>query len=117
MAEYPRYGFITGISNAKQAVVTFSDTHDFTDGEIVSFRVTKPFGMVEMNNRTSKVLSHDSTTITVDIESSFFTPFIYPAVETTVTPPVVVPSASGVIPGSNPATVNLYDSFDNRPPV
>ncbi len=116
MVSYPRYGFITGISNANQAVVTVSDIHDFTDGEIVSFRVTRPFGMVEMNNKSALVLSHDNTTITVDINSNFFTPFIYPAVETKVTPPVVVPSASGIIPGSNPETVTLYDSFDNRPP-
>lgn len=116
MTIYPRYGFITGITNAKQAVVTFSDTHDFTDGEVISFRVTQPFGMVEMNNKQAKVLSHDATTITVDIDSNFFTHFIYPAVQTKVTPPVVVPSASSIIPGSNPATVTLYDSFDNRPP-
>ena len=116
MTVYPRYGLITGISNAQQAVVTFTDTHDFTNGEIVSFRVTRPFGMVEINNKQAKVLSNDEMTITVDIDSNFFTPFIYPAVQTKVTPPVVVPSSSSIIPGSNPATVTLYDSFDNRPP-
>lgn len=110
---YPRWKYISGITNAQQAVITFTEDHDFTDGEIVSFRVTKPYGMVEMNDRQAKVLSHTADTITVNIDTLNFNSYIYP-VSGSNTPPVCVPSASGVIPGSYPATVNLEDAFDNR---
>lgn len=108
----PRFRFIIAITNAQHAEITFSEDHDYSDGEIVSFRVTQPYGMVEINNLQSTVLSHTSNTIVVDIDTMFWTPFIYP-VPGKNTPPVCVPSASGIIPGSNPSTVNLEDSFDN----
>lgn len=111
---YPRWKYITDISNEQFAVVTLDEDHDFTDGEIVGFRVTKPFGMVEINDMYGKVLTHTSDTITVDIDTMNFTAFIYPVVGK-VTPPVCVPAASGIIPGSYPSTVNLEDAFDNRP--
>lgn len=111
---YPSWKYITDISNAQYATVTMDENHDFTDGEIVGFRVTKPFGMVEINEKHGRVLSHTSDTITVDIDTMDFTPFIYP-VSGSVTPPVCVPSSSGKIPASYPATMNLEDAFDNRP--
>jgi hypothetical protein len=111
---YPRIKYITDISNAQYAVVTMNEDHDFTDGEIVGFRVTKPFGMVEINDRYGKVLSHTSDTITVDIDTMNFTSFIYP-VSGKLSPPTCVPAASGIIPGLYPSTMNLQDAFDNRP--
>ncbi len=109
----PRFRFITAITNAQHAVVTFSEDHDFIDNEIVSFRVTRPFGMVEINNLQSKVLSHTNNTITVDIDSTYWTPFIYPAVVPKYTPPVCVPVASGIKEHLYIATVILEDCFDN----
>lgn len=108
----PRWRYITDITNSQYCVITTSIDHDYTNGQIVSFRVSKPYGMVQINELSAKVLSHTNDTITVDIDSSNFDHFIYP-VSGQNTPPVVVPSASGVIPGSDPATVNLQDCFDN----
>ncbi len=113
---YPQYQFISGITNAQQAVVTFTTAHMFTPGEIVGMRVTKPYGMFEINLQDALVLSITSQTITIDVDTTNYTPFIYP-VSGLNTPPVCVPSASGVIPGSIPATVNLLDAFDNRPTI
>lgn len=110
----PKAKYITGITNALNAVVTCSDDHNFSDGEIVSFRVSRDFGMTEMNNKQTRVLSHTNTSITTDIDSNNFTPFIYPTSALKYTPPVVVPAGSGIIPDSYPATVNLEDVFDNR---
>ena len=106
---------ITGISNAQQAVVSFGTTHPYSLGEYVSMRVSKPYGMVEMNNQQALVNELDSTTITIDIDSSAYTPFVYPPVGEVIYPALVVPSASGIIPDSNPATINLQDAFDNEP--
>lgn len=111
---YPAWRYVVGITNARYAVVTTGSDHDFTDGEIVSFRVSKPYGMFEMNEKQLLVLSHTADTLTVDIDSSNFNAFIYP-VDGENTPPVVVPSSSSIIPGSNPSTMNLFDSFDVRP--
>ena len=108
----PRYRFIIAITNAQYAVITFSEDHDFLDGEIVSFRVTPPFGMSEINNLQSEVMSHTNDSITVNIDSMFWTPFIYP-VSGKVTPPVCVPVGSGIIPGLYISTVLLADCFDN----
>lgn len=113
---YPRYSQIESITNSLNAVVTFTDDHDFTDGEIVSFRVTKDFGMYEINNRSGRVLSSTDDTITVDIDTSTWTPFTIALLnDPGTTPPVCVPSSSGLIPNQNElAQTNIRDAFDNR---
>lgn len=109
---FPRWRYITDISNEQYAVVTFSDLHDFIVNEIISFRVTKPYGMVEINERTAKVLAIDDMTVTIDIDTTFFTPFIYPA-DGSNTPPVCVPVGSGINFDSAFAFTILNDAFDN----
>jgi hypothetical protein len=107
----PRLKYISDISQSQQAVVELTDDHDFSDGEIVSFRVSQANGMRQLNNKEARVLSHTDTTITVDIDTSDFDAFIDDL--EVQNPPIVVPSASGIIPNSNPPTVNLEDAFDN----
>jgi hypothetical protein len=109
---FPRFRYITAISNAQYAVVTFSETHDFLVNEIVSFRVTKPYGMFEINEKRAKVLSIGTFTITIDIDTTLFTPFIYPVGGST-TPPVCVPVGSGINFDSAFAFTILNDAFDN----
>lgn len=118
----PFYSFLTNVTQSQQAIATFTSNHSFTNGEIVSFRVSKPYGMTQMNNVEAKVLSFTPTTITVDVDSTFFEPFIYPAVGTVSNPAMVVPSASGVVTNVSgqsylapPAAMNLQDVFDNVP--
>jgi hypothetical protein len=109
----PRYRYISGITNEQYAVVTFTDTHDFVLNEIISFRVTKPYGMFEINNKQAKVLEIGDFTVTIDIDTSNFNTFIYP-VSGQNTPPSCVPVASG-INKDNPYFVFtiLDDEFDN----
>jgi hypothetical protein len=111
---YPGFQYIVGITNAQFAVVTTAATHFFTSGEIVSLRVSKPYGMVEINEKQVLVLAYTDTTITLNIDSNQFTPFIFPVAGLN-TPPVVLPSSSSIVPGSNPSTMNLVDAFDVRP--
>jgi hypothetical protein len=108
----PAFSYISGISQAQNAVATFTAAHDFSNGEYISFRVSKPYGMVEINNLRGHILANDTFTVTTDIDSSFYTPFIYPVAGDN-TPPVAVPAGSGIIPASNPSTVTLFDAFDN----
>lgn len=125
---YPRWNYIANISQASQAVVSFTAKNDFTPGEIVSFRVPTEFGMDEINNRAVRVLSvtNSSTvsSITIDLDTSGYTAFSFPTsaiAAAGVSPAVAVPSSSGVVPYAGSATVaqqppgtNLQDAFDNR---
>lgn len=112
----PFSSILSDITLGVQTVATFSAPHSFTLGEIISFRVSRQYGTVELNNQSSLVISKTPTTITVDIDSRNYTPFIAnpPNAQTLA---MVVPSASGIVPGSVPIQTNLADAFDHLPPV
>lgn len=107
---YPRNALITDITNDLKAVVTFTEQPTFSIGEIISFRTSKADGMWQINNKQARVLIVDGDTVTIDLDTTGYDPFIYPSAATT--PPMAVPSASGIIPGLYPPTVNLQDAFD-----
>lgn len=112
---YPTYSFIESITNEIQATVTFTAAHDFTPGEIVSFRVGQAFGMSEINNKRARVLVKSTYSITVEIDTTTWTSFTLANLnEPGTTPPVCVPSSSSVIPFEENPSVNIQDAFDNR---
>ncbi len=108
----PALAFISNITQAQQAVATFTADHTFSEGEYISFRVSQPYGMSQINNLRGRVLALTPTTVMVDIDTSNFNPFIYPVAGEN-TPPVAVPAGSGIIPSYAPPTVTLFDAFDN----
>lgn len=115
MVYYPTRALISAITNATQAVVTFTDDHDFTVGEIISFRVTKDFGMYQINQKRAKVLSKTSDTVTIDIDTSTWDAFSLANLDAAgTTPPNCVPSSSGFIPNSTIPQTNILDAFDKR---
>lgn len=75
----PGARYVTGISAASSAVVTFSEEHPFKVGDVMYFRVPSEFGMVEMDGLEGKVTAETASTVTVDIDSSSFTAFAFPA--------------------------------------
>lgn len=112
---YPQLAYINDITNAQQAVVSFTDDHDFTLGEIVSFRVTRAFGTFQINNMIGTVLDSTDTTITVDIDTTSWDAFDYSSLDSAgSTPPVCVPSSSGLVPNTKPTQINQQCAFDNR---
>lgn len=112
---YPQYSQISAITNDVQAEITFTASHDFTVGQIVGFRVTKDFGMKEINNKRGKVLTVGDTTITVDINTQDWTAFTTAKLdEEGTTPPLCVPYGAQAIPNNNPPQVNINAAFDNR---
>lgn len=112
---YPKLAYILSITNAVQATVTFTEEHDFTSGEMVSFRVEKAFGMNEINNLRGKVLTKTSDSILVNIDTSTWNTFSLDNLnEPGTSPPICVPSSSSVIPFEENPSVNIEDSFDNR---
>lgn len=115
MTFVPSLRYISGITKSQLAVVTFTEEHTYSNGEILSFRVSKPYGMVEMNNLQGRVLDHDSLSVTMEIDSLGFTAFIDVG-QLVPVPALCVPVGSGIVPGLFTATVNLEDVFDNLPP-
>lgn len=75
----PRFLFVTKITQAAQAVVTVSCVHNYVVGELVHFSVPNSFGMTEINGLTGKIIAVTAYTMTLDIDSSTFTAFAFPA--------------------------------------
>ena len=107
----PNLQYISDITQAQQAVVTFEGNHNFTLWEWISFRVPPSNGMVQLNNQKGRIISLTPTTVTIDINSLGFFPFI--SNSNPQIPCVAVPAGSGVEPYF--AATTLEDSFDNEP--
>lgn len=79
----PEYLYITAISQASQAVVTTSvdPSPYYVIGNKIHFSVPASFGMSEINQLTGTIVAISSTnyTVTVDIDSTAFTAFAFPA--------------------------------------
>ena len=77
----PRSRYVTAITQATQAVVTLSVTHGYQVGEKVQFYVGVEYGMTQINSLVGKITAINTTTntITVDIDTSAFTAFAWPA--------------------------------------
>lgn len=107
----PNLQYITDITQAATALVTFAGNHNFTVAEWIGFRIPPANGMIQLNNQKGQIISITSNTVTIAVDTSNFYPFIY--VQDPQVPCVAVPVGSGVIQGTT--TVTLEDAFDNQP--
>ena len=107
----PNLQYVTNITQAYPAVVTFADDTNFTIAEWISFRIPPANGMIQLNNQKAQIISLTSNTATIDVDTRYFYPFI--SVSDPQVPCVAVPAGSGIIQGTT--TVTLEDAFDNRP--
>jgi len=81
---YPRRRLITKITPGQTTVVTLSVTHGYKVGQVVRIIVPAVFGMTQISNLQATILAINTNvlsgnTITLDIDSSSFTPFAFPA--------------------------------------
>lgn len=84
---YPRRRFITEVSNAVNARVTMSVTHGYTVGQKVRIIVPAAFGMTQINGLVGTITAIgnldaagvSTNTIDLDINSSAFSNFAFPA--------------------------------------
>lgn len=107
----PNLQYISDITQAAPAVVTFDADHNFTVGEWISFRIPPANGMIQLNNQKALIIALTPLTVTIDVDSLQFYAFI--SVQDPQIPCVAVPAGSGIPPGSG--TVTLEDAFDNEP--
>lgn len=82
---YPRFRYITKItSSGSQSIITLSVTHGYTVGQKIQINVPASYGMIQMNGLEATIVaitteaSGTSNTITVNIDSSAFTAFVFP---------------------------------------
>jgi len=79
----PEFLYITEITQATQAVVRTSvdPTNHYVVGMKIHFSVPQSLGMIQMNGLTGKIVAVSSAnyTVTVDIDSTNFTAFAFPA--------------------------------------
>jgi hypothetical protein len=106
----PEYLYITNISKATRAVVTTSvdPTPYYVVGMKIYFSVPTSFGMSQINGLTGKIVAVDATnyTLTVDIDSSAFTTFAFPASTSSPTAQLFATlSPAGVSTQFNPVTL------------
>jgi hypothetical protein len=93
---YPRNRFISAITQAAQAVITMTVTHNFQIGQAIRVWVPPMYGMVEMDGLIGNITAVNvgNNTITVDINSTGFTAFTWPLTAVALAPhtlPQVVP--------------------------
>lgn len=79
---YPSTRFISSITQAQQAVVTLTVAHNLTVGQKIRFQVPAEYGMTELDGKQATIVAVQTTatvnTITVDIDTTGFTPFAFP---------------------------------------
>lgn len=109
----PNLQYISNITQAFPAVVTFTTDHNFIVGEWISFRIPPPNGMIQLNNQKALIVSITPTTVSINVDTKQFYAFIM--VSDPQVPCVAVPAGSGIPPGT--AYVTLEDAFDNEPVV
>ena len=124
---YPHLRFVAYITQATQATVYFFEPNDFTVGEYVDFNIPTPYGMTQLSFLTkgtgqvpalvtAVTNSATQSSITINVDTTGFTPFIYPPdlVRPGQSPATCFPAGSGPIPNQSPPGVNIVDAFDNR---
>lgn len=105
---YPRRLFITKVTQATQAVVTFSVTHNLTVGQRLVFgNIPAMYGMTQLSGLRGLIVAINTTTnsVTVDIDTSAFTAFAFPVTATAATAhtqPSAVPFGDGPSSLANP---------------
>jgi hypothetical protein len=104
---------IASITQANPCVLTTNYHHNYPAGSRVRFQIPSMFGMVQLNDKEVKILSVTSNTLTVNLDSTNYTPFAYPSpLPQAYTPPVVIPDASGAYLPPLPLPFGNQDSFE-----
>ncbi len=104
---------IASVTQAYPAVVTTVNDHNYVAGMDVTFLIPTQFGMVQLNNQNIQVLSVTNNSLTLNVDSSNYTPFSYPSpLPNAYTPPSVIPNASGPYLPPLPLPYGNQDSFE-----
>ena len=74
----PAMRLVTNITRAGSAEVTTSFEHNYETGDIVRLIVPNGYGMVQADRRTGTIAVNSPTTFLIDIDTTYFDPFVIP---------------------------------------
>ncbi len=78
----PSMRIITNITNGNPATVTTSFAHGYSTGLIIRLILPSGYGMNQANQLFSDITVVDSTSFTIDIDTTLFQPFTTPIDQT-----------------------------------
>lgn len=114
---YPSTRYISAITQAAQAVVTLTVTHNYSVGQSIRFDIPAAYGMSQLNGIQATIVAVNTTnnTITVDVNTTGFTAFAFPlSAAVPFTPATVVPvgedTASAIYYNQNILADSTYNS-------
>lgn len=112
----PQFLFVTKVTKASNAVVTCSVDPSlyYVAGMKVRFSVPYSFGMTELDGLTGRIVSLDSSayTMTVDIDSTAFTTFAFPASSSSPTAPLFATLAPAGVKTFFDTDANVQYGYD-----
>jgi len=104
---------IASITQAYPAVLTTVVDHGYQAGINVTFQISPQFGMTQLNGLNIQVLSVTNNSLSINIDTSNFTPFAYPSpLPNAYTLPSVIPNSSGKYLPPLPLPVGNQNSFE-----
>lgn len=104
---------IESITNSFPMVVTTIQDHHYPAGVRIRFQIPRMFGMVQLNEVEAQVIAVTNNTLTVNVDSSNFTPFAYPSpLPEAYVEPVTIPDASGAYLPPLPLSDPNQNSFE-----
>lgn len=104
---------IASITQSNPATLTTTSDHNYVAGMNVSFLIPKAFGMQELNKLVVQVLTASTNALTLNVDTTQFSPFAYPSpLPTAYTPPSIIPYSSGPFLPPQPLPFGNQNSFE-----
>lgn len=104
---------IASVTQSNPCIVTTVNDHNYVPGMIMTFLIPTAFGMVQLNGKNVQVLSLTPNTLTINLDSTGFTPFAYPSpLPSAYTPPSIIPNGSGPYLPPQPLPYGNQESFE-----
>ena len=89
----PAMRIIAAITNGFPAIITTTFNHNYQTGLIVRLDIPPEFGMQQANQLFSSIIRIDATNFSMEIDTTYFDPFIVPLPALIFNVPQVVPLA------------------------
>jgi hypothetical protein len=114
--QIPSSLLITNITQSYPMVITFTvpsnSANSYIAGQVVRLTVPKTWGMFQANGLIGKIMSIDSTTMILDIDSTYFDAFVDGS-STSVTPASLAPAGSRNLEFNNLTNDVPFQSLNN----
>jgi len=75
----PALRIISNITNANIVTVTTTFDHQYIDGLIIKLNIPVGFGMQQINQQFGPIIVTGATTFTMQINSTYYDPFVVPS--------------------------------------